>query len=81
VATARSMDDARIVRLHNPSDLAANAAPIASCLLCGHEQPLAVYREGTTTGVCSECRDLAAPNRGPCSPARDCACWHRSVYR
>jgi len=55
-------------------------APIMACLLCGHELPLALYREGTNIGVCKACRDLAAPNRGPCSPERDCGCWHRATW-
>lgn len=59
--------------------MAELAAPIAECLACGHEQPLAAFREGTNVGICRECRDLALPNRGPCSPVRDCGCWHRSM--
>lgn len=36
-----------------------SSAPVASCLICGSERPLGVWREGTTVGVCEPCRDAA----------------------
>jgi len=51
--------------------------PIAECLICGHDMQLAIWRDGTNIGVCAGCREQGAANRGPCSPARDCACWAR----
>jgi hypothetical protein len=43
-----------------PPKAGGDGAPVASCLLCGHSRPLAVWYSGTRAGVCEECRKRAA---------------------
>jgi hypothetical protein len=49
------------------------------CIACAHYFPnLALHLDdahgGPHIGLCKECRDLAEPNRGPCSLQRGCIC-------
>jgi hypothetical protein len=52
--------------------------PYGECLCCGHVLPLGVWKDAPLSdievGVCVACRDLAMPNRGPCSSERGCRC-------
>ena len=57
--------------------------PVAECLACGHDLPLAVWKDApfadVTHGLCEPCRDAAAHLRGPCSPERGCSCERRAA--